>query len=180
MHGSTRDRLEELLGVRGTTGGEQWVADHLASCQQCTSQLEAMKAHSDMLQLLQTREELEPSAGFYGRVLQRIEQRAKKSIWAVFIYSPFGKRLVFASLTVAVALGTYVVAQESSDSHLRSLRIISQDVHDDALVEGDPAQQRDAVLANFASHSPASGNSQPVSFRPGTSPAMTSQEGSLQ
>jgi hypothetical protein len=112
-----------------------------------------MKAQAELLKSLRAPEEMEPAPGFYARVLQRIEQRAKDSIWAAFIYSPFSKRLVYASLTVAVMVGTYVVAQESRDGHLGGTSIVAQQLHDDPLVAGSQAQQRDAVLANFASHS---------------------------
>jgi len=152
MHGSTRDRLEELLADRGAGASAREVRQHVSSCPECLSELESMKSQSDLLQLLRPPEGTEPSPGFYGRVLQRIEQRAKRSIWAVFIYSPISKRLVYASLTAALALGTYVVTQESRDGHLRAQSVIAKDFHNDALVEGDQAQQRDAVLANFASH----------------------------
>lgn len=151
MHGPTRDRLEELLAARGAAEGDKLLGQHLSSCPECSSEFEAMKSQAELLQLLRTPEEVEPSPGFYSRVLQRIEERAKTSIWSVFIYSPFGKRLVFASLTVAVALGTYVITEENREVHLRG-SVLAQDMHDDALVEGNQAQQRDAVLANFASH----------------------------
>ncbi len=126
-----------------------------------------MKAQADLLQVLRAPEEVEPLPGFYARVLQRIEERAKHSIWSVFIYSPFGKRLVFASLTVAVALGTYVITEESREARLGAAGIVAQGVHEDALVEGNQAQQRDAVLENFAVH--------PVAYQ-----AANSSEGSLQ
>lgn len=112
-----------------------------------------MKAQSELLQSLRAPEQLEPAPGFYARVLQRIEERTKDSIWAVFIYSPFSKRLVYASLTVALMLGAYVVAQETRDGHLGGPRMVAQQWHDDPLVAGSQAQQRDAVLANFAAHS---------------------------
>ena len=111
-----------------------------------------MKAQSELLHSLRVPEEIEPAAGFYARVLQRIEERAKESIWAGFIYSPFGKRLAYASLTIAVMLGTYVITQETRDGHLGGQTVVAQDFHDDALVAGSQAQQRDAVLVNFASH----------------------------
>lgn len=152
MHGSIQDRLEELLVARGVAGEDKQVGQHLSSCPECSSELDVMKHQSELLQLLRAPEESEPSPGFYAKVLQRIEEQAKGSIWSVFIYSPFGKRLVYASLTVAMALGTYVITQESRDGHLHVVTLVAQDFHNDALVEGNEAQQRDAVLANFASH----------------------------
>ncbi|MBV9157750.1 MAG: hypothetical protein JO097_15910 [Acidobacteriaceae bacterium] len=111
-----------------------------------------MKTQSELLKALRAPEEMEPTPGFYARVIQRIEERAKDSIWAAFLYSQFGTRLAYASLTIALVLGTYVVAQESRDGHLGTSSAIAQDFHYDAPVTGSQAQQRDAVLANFAIH----------------------------
>ena len=151
MHGSIRDRLEDLLGAEQSTGHGDG-SNHLSSCLPCSMELEKMKAQSEMLRLLRTPEELEPAAGFYARVLQRIEERAKESIWSAFIYSRFANRLVYASLTVALALGSYVIAEESRDGHLGTHRMVADNVHAGAPVFGDQSQQRDAVLENFAAY----------------------------
>jgi hypothetical protein len=104
-----------------------------------------------MLQELRVPEEVEPAAGFYARVMQRIEERARQSIWAVFIYSPFAKRLTYASFALAVLLGSYVIAEESRDGHLTApSTMVAQGSHFDPPVVGSTAQQRDAVLENFA------------------------------
>ncbi len=153
MHGSMRDDLEDLLAARGAAGEQAEAAKHLSSCAGCSAELASMKAQAELLKSLRAPEGLEPAPGFYARVLQRIEERAKDSMWAAFIYSPFAKRLVYASLTVAVMLGTYVVTQESRDGHLGGESMVAQQLHDDPPVVGSQAQQRDAVLANFASHS---------------------------
>ena len=111
-----------------------------------------MQAQAELIRTLRAAEEVEPAPGFYARVLQRIEERAKESIWAVFVDSPFGKRLAYSSLLLAVLLGSYVITQEKRDGHLGEPPIIAQSVHQDALVAGSPAEQRDAVLENFAAH----------------------------
>lgn len=100
---------------------------------------------------------MDPAPGFYARVVQRIEECAKESMWGAFIYTPFAKRLVYASLTVAVMLGTYMVTEEARDGHLLGGPAIvaqsaAQSAHYDAPVTGDEAEQRDAVLENFAVH----------------------------
>ena len=147
MHRSTRDHLESLLAG----AGERTPEGHLSSCQACSSAVDAMRAQAVLLRSLRTPEEAEPAPGFYARVMQRIEERAKDSIWAVFVYSPFGKRLAYASLTIAVLLGSYVVAQESRDGHLLGENMVAQDIRYDApVVAGDQTQQRDAVLVHFA------------------------------
>jgi len=109
-----------------------------------------MREQAALLRTLKSEEETEPAAGFYARVIQRIEERAKDSIWGVLIYSPFGKRLAYASLTLAVLLGSYVVTQESRDGHLLGESVAALEVHYHAPVVGDRAHQRDAVLENFA------------------------------
>jgi hypothetical protein len=150
MHGSIRNDLESYLEGNGV---DTPVTKHLNSCGECAGEVAAMRVHNGLFRSLKSNEEVEPRAGFYARVMQRIEEKAKDSIWAVFVYSPFGKRLAFASLSVALLLGSYVVAQEKLDGHLMSDTVVSEQAHYDAPMDGDQAQQRDAVLQNFAAHS---------------------------
>ena len=150
MHGSIRGRLENLISARGAESTENEVASHLAACNECSSEFESMRDQAEMIRTLRAQEQLEPAPGFYARVMQRIEESAKGSIWAVFIYSPFGKRLVYASLMITVMLGSYLVSHEAIDGHLGST-MVARDAQA-SMVAGSPAEQRDAVLQNFASH----------------------------
>jgi anti-sigma factor RsiW len=161
MHGFIRDQLEDLLTARpsgarlprrNAIGESDEVARHLESCAECSSEFEPIKAQSALLRTLRPPEgEIEPAAGFYARVMQRIEECTKDSIWSVFIYSPFGKRLAYASLAIAALLGTYVVSLEARDGHLGGGDIVAQQMSGDVPCLGSQAQQRDAVLVNFAS-----------------------------
>ena len=154
MHGPIRDRLEDLLAAApsqtempgSVSSYEKTIAEHLAMCGECSSEFELMNNQSALLRSLRASEEQEPTAGFYARVVQRIEERTKNSIWSVFIYSPFGARLGVASLALAALLGTYVIGTEAKDGHLGSHNLVS-----DASFYGDQAQQRDAVLVNLVS-----------------------------
>ena len=152
MHRSIRDRVEDLLAARGAASKDREVNAHLSSCIDCSSEISLMQAQAELLSTLRAPEEMEPAPGFYARVVQRIEERAKESIWGAFIYSPFAKRLIYASVTVAVMLGTYVITEEARDGHLMGGQSVIAQVHDDAPVTGSEAQQRDAVLENFAVH----------------------------
>lgn len=153
MHGSMKDRLEDLLAARGAAiQGHEGLLEHLSQCSECSGEFASMQAQSELIRSLQAPEDVEPAPGFYARVMQRIEERAKDSIWAVFIYSPFAKRLAYVSLTIAIMLGTYVVAQESRDGHLHAAPVVAQRFHNPLPVQGSQAEQRDAVLANFASY----------------------------
>lgn len=150
MHGSIRNKLESLLEGKANVAEVQ---QHLIRCAECSGEVAGMRTQKDLFRTLKPTEELEPAAGFYARVMQRIEERAKESsIWAVFVYSPVGKRFALASLSVALVLGSYVVAEEKMDGHLMSDSVATEQVHYDAPMVGDQAQQRDAVLQNFAAH----------------------------
>jgi hypothetical protein len=151
MHGSVREGLENLLAAKSLATASE-AASHISGCAECATEVDVMRAQSKLLKTLQSPGVLEPSGGFYARVLQRIEESAKRSIWWVFVYSPVGKRLAYASLAVAVVLGSYVVAAESSDGHLTAANIAFPDSHYDAPVVGSADEQRAAVLANFVAH----------------------------
>jgi hypothetical protein len=159
MHGSVRDRLESLLaGDRSTENGQD-VENHLSSCTECSTELKAMKGQSNLLGLLRPADEIEPTAGFYARVMQRIEESTPVSVWSFFINSPFSKRLAYASLAVALLLGTYVITEESQDGHIGA-RFVTHQAADVTPVIGDQQEQRDAVLVNFASYQPGTGTAQ--------------------
>jgi hypothetical protein len=163
MHESIRNGLEDLLSGKGTagsmglsdklgTGVSRELREHLRSCVDCSSEVDAMSAQAALLRSLRAPEEAEPAPGFYARVIQRVEETGVCSMWAFFIYSPFGKRLSFASLALALLLGSYVIAQETQDGHLLANNVTSQVSSYDMPVEGSVAQQRDAVLVNFVSY----------------------------
>jgi len=152
MHGSIRDQLENLLAAGEPATGKPEVGAHLAHCPECSSELKVMRDQSKLLRSWKTEEELEPQAGFYARVLQRIEDKAKSSIWAGFLYSPFRKRFAYASLSLALLLGMYVFVEEKADLDPHEQAAIVQQSNSAESVFGDKAQQRDAVLVNLASY----------------------------
>jgi hypothetical protein len=149
MHESIRNELENLLQGKASANDAQ---RHLASCGECSTAMAAMRSQNELLRAMRAEGEVEPAAGFYARVMQRIEESTKDSIWAVFVYSPYGRRLALASLSIALLLGSYVVAEERIDGHLMPENGAVRQVHYDAPMEGDQAQLRDAVLQNFAAH----------------------------
>lgn len=172
MHGSVRNRLEDLLSAERPAAGNNQATEHLASCQECASELASMSSQAALLRTLRASTSVEPAPGFYARVLQRIEDRAKYSVWGAFIESAFCKRLAFASLALAIGLGSYVVAAELQDGHLGGERIVAQQFSGGAMVTGDRTERRDAVLVDFADYQPGS-----QSYQAGGQPY---REGSLQ
>lgn len=159
MHASVRDRLESLLAKDSSVEDCQSVESHLASCRECSTEVEAMKAQLSLLGLLRPSDEAEPTAGFYARVMQRIEESAPVSVWSFFINSAFSTRLAYASLAVALLLGTYLITEESQDGHIGG-RFVAHQTADVTPVIGDQQEQRDAVLVNFASYQPETGMAQ--------------------
>ncbi len=152
MHEPVRERIESLLTPKVSAMVYPEAQKHLSSCVECMSELTTMKAQSKILYSLRAPEEMEPDVGFYARVLQRIEERGGNSIWSVFIYSPYGKRLAYASLAIALVLGTYVVSEESQDGHLDANNSVVGQKNGFTPVIGNQQEQRDAVLVNFASY----------------------------
>jgi hypothetical protein len=66
--------------------------------------------------------ELEPAPGFYARVLARIESQAlPPSIWSFFL-EPFGARLAYAALALAVLLFAATMIDTSPDEDLLAVQ----------------------------------------------------------
>ena len=117
MHRLIRENLEVVLRndeVLKGASAEHPASRHLAECQECREDVAAMRRHTALLQgwRAPAQEEVEPRAGFYARVMDRIEAQGPASIWNLFFDSIFGRRLALASLTLAVLLGLYLVSTE--------------------------------------------------------------------
>jgi predicted anti-sigma-YlaC factor YlaD len=144
MHRSIRDHLEEVLA--GSRDGAK-LQEHLTNCEECGSEVEAMREQALLLRDL--RSDVEPRPGFYARVMERIDAEGPASIWNVFIESAFGRRLAMASMVLALLLGVYVVTAEQRD-HSGVVRV---DAGDQGLVWNEPgAPDRDAVLVNLVTY----------------------------
>jgi hypothetical protein len=164
MHQEIRQNLEDYL--RGDPGSSRELpaefSAHLGECVECARELKGLETQSQMFRSLRAPGDLEPRAGFYARVLERIESQPA-SIWSVFLDRKFGFRLAVASAAFVALLGTYLVTSESGPE-LASSAIVLTDTPRAAeaglqteaslVPEDSPAQQqqRDAVLVNLASY----------------------------
>lgn len=72
-------------------------------------QVDGYREQGELLRTLRAPRELDPAPGFYGRVMERIEQQAASSPWAVFFEPFFARKLVYASLALLVVLSSAVV-----------------------------------------------------------------------
>jgi hypothetical protein len=154
MHQEIRKNLEEYLkGSRAEVPAE--FQRHLGGCAECGNELRELEQQSEMLRSLQARD-AEPRAGFYARVLERIEAQQPFSIWSVFLERKFGFRLAVASGMLAAVLGFYLVASELREPAVALAPTITATVAttgsdtDSSAIEQE--QQRDAVLVNLASY----------------------------
>jgi predicted anti-sigma-YlaC factor YlaD len=164
MHRVIRDHLEEVLAESdaGRAGSarvrtNQDCEIHLQECGECRDEIAALRAHAGLLR--QLRADAEPRAGFYARVMERIEAQGARSIWSVFSESPFGKRLAVASMALAVLFGLYLVTSEQfidTSGANRSVQIISDVLPNEdqpSMVLGASGMpNRDAVLVNLVTY----------------------------
>jgi predicted anti-sigma-YlaC factor YlaD len=156
MHEPIKSDLEEYLNGRKKEIPSAFDA-HLRSCEACASELRQLEMQAAMLRSLRHAEEMEPPAGFYARVMDRIEEQARASIWTVFLQPRFGRRLAIASAALVLLLGTYLVTTEQSGPPAApaSVAVVTTNASpEDVLISQDTPeqqQQRDAVLVDLAS-----------------------------
>jgi predicted anti-sigma-YlaC factor YlaD len=109
MHRLVQNNIEEVLaGIEPAS-----VAEHLRACDECRSQITAMRGHAAAMRELRA-PAAEPRPGFYARVMERIEAQGPVSIWNLFIESAFGRRIAVASLALALLVGVYLISSERS------------------------------------------------------------------
>jgi len=152
MHEPLTGRIEEYLQGNVTMPD---VDDHLNQCESCRNELAEMKVQAAMLRSLRAGAELDPSAGFYARVLNRIDLQSGQSIWNIFGESLFAKRLAYASMTFFVLVGTYLVSTESRKQPYTAAApeaIIANDDYIHPTIGDNPQRDREAVLVNLASY----------------------------
>src|SRR5882724_5317414 len=157
MHDPIRENLEDFLMGSSRKMPQEFQA-HLEACDECANELRLLQTHSAMLRSLQCDADIEARPGFYARVMERIEARGPLSIWAQLLEPGFGRRLAFASATLVVLLGTYLVTSEPGDNSLASNPTTV--AYDATTSQVDVAgadtlhqqRQRDAVLVNLASY----------------------------
>ncbi|HLK21508.1 MAG TPA: hypothetical protein VKT81_21315 [Bryobacteraceae bacterium] len=152
MHRPIRENLEEYL--KGSTRQvPQEFHEHLKTCGDCARELQQYQAHAAMLQLLRSDVEKDPRAGFYARVMDRIEQEGRSSIWTILLRPTFGRRLAMASAVLVMLLGTYFVTSEQSEPSMASTDVVF--TGSPTAADQDSLQQqrqRDAVLVNLAAY----------------------------
>ena len=163
MHQPIKDNLEEYLRGSAHLVPQAFHA-HLEACEECASEVRLLETQAMMLRSLRSSGEAAPRSGFYARVMERVEEQGRTSIWSVFLLPSFGRRLAIASAALVVLLGTYLVSTEPGDRDiaLAPATVASETVSapvpeaglSDIPQQRDTLQQqrqRDAVLVDLAS-----------------------------
>jgi hypothetical protein len=166
MHQEIRQSLEDFLRDDDYKKGPGLPTEfhtHLGECGECAGELKSLEAQSQLLRSLRSTQDIEPRAGFYARVMERIEAQPA-SIWSVFLDRKFGLRLAVASAALIALLGTYLVTSEPSGPESASSpavvltdtpRATAASIQEASVQQEDgprQQQQRDAVLVDLASY----------------------------
>ncbi|HUA86105.1 MAG TPA: hypothetical protein VMB85_19750 [Bryobacteraceae bacterium] len=155
MHRVIRDHLEEVLADAQQC--DPRAVSHINECEQCRGEVQAMRAQARLLRELRTN--AEPRAGFYARVMERIEAQGAASIWNVFSESPFGRRIAAASMALLLLAGIFLYTSSSApDATAASptVQFISGQLPDEdqsqQVLTAPGAPDRDAVLVNLVTY----------------------------
>jgi anti-sigma factor RsiW len=162
MHRRVRDDIESFLaeapavdGFRSDGSRNPKVESslrHVEECAECGAEIAAMREQAALFRALRTPGEVEPRAGFYARVRERIEAQNPISIWNLFFDSAFARRVAMASAALALLIGIYLF----STDRLADRTIVIKNQPDWVLTGGmpDPAESpdRDAVLVNLVTY----------------------------
>ena len=154
MHALIKERLEEYLRGTGEQADLAAFRAHLASCGDCSGEIEGMRSQVRLLQLLRLPEDFEPGAGFYARVMDRIDAQRSTSTFYAFLDLHIAHRLIFASLTAVIVLGSYLVYTERTPSFGESgpVAVLASQTAERDLVGAHQAQDRETVLVALASY----------------------------
>lgn len=152
MHEPVVSRLEDVLHSAEPIAE---VENHLQHCPACRRELAWMRMQAEMIQSLRPPVDLEAPPAFYAKVMNRIDSQAKPSVWNIFGESLFAKRLAYASMTLLVLLGTFLISDPQGEDTLASnTPEIALSGREEAPVEidDDTEQAREAVLVNLATY----------------------------
>lgn len=153
MHQPIEDGLEDYLTGKAGTATYQGFVAHLAACAECAAEVGVMVQQAEWMRELRPPADVEPPAGFYARVMDRIEAQAAKSFWSVFLEPVFAQRLALACLALIVMLSS-AAWQSDPSPVLHEDNPVSILAAEDlpAATGADPIRDRTVVLTNFASY----------------------------
>lgn len=162
MHDVIRNGLESYLSRHLAPERLAAFRGHLAECAPCREVVTAFEQQSALIRSLRVpEEEAAPAAGFYARLMERIDSQRPISLWSVFLQPLFARRVMYASLALFLFLGSSMLWTDEShdvfanDSNLvgvlAGFGVQAQPV---AGVVADPDTAKDAVMDAVLSDRP--------------------------
>jgi hypothetical protein len=153
MHEIIRDHLEEHLRSKAASSGLLKFHAHLAECGECRDAVARMEETAIQLRTLRTSAGLELAPGFFARVMETIEAGKRPTVWSLLLDPIFGKRLVYASLTLVILLGTYMFSTEPVQIETASVpEVILSNQQREAQPSDSAETDRDVILVNLATY----------------------------
>lgn len=154
MHSLIQEHLEDLLSGSARADQPVEVQRHLDGCSECQSEVAVLRRHSELLQSLRSPAELEVRAGFYARVLDRIEAQRPASGWMNLLESAFAFRIALASAVLALLMGTYIVTNEDRAGETTAQQQELHVIHEDQvpIIETGQPRDPDSVLVSLATY----------------------------
>ncbi len=154
MHYPIRERLEEYLRDGGASADLRGFRSHMETCADCRKRVMEMETQAQLLKSLRAPAGIEPNAGFYARVLARIDSQRPISAWSFFLEPSFSKWFVTASLILVALAGSYMVSSEMQTPFGASspVVILASEPSASELLGSDPTHDRDQVLVALATY----------------------------
>ena len=107
MHDVIQNGLEGYLSRHLASERMAAFRAHLAECAPCREIVTAFEQQSALIRSLRvSEEEVAPAAGFYARLMDRIDSQRPTSLWSVFLQPLFARRVMYASLALFLVLGS--------------------------------------------------------------------------
>lgn len=110
MHEPLVSHLEEILQGKAVAAVKEAVYSHLAACPACATELGEVRQAAEIVRALRQTEILEPMAGFYARVMQRVEAQGRPSFWELLLDPVFGRRLVYGTGAAFLLMASFLLA----------------------------------------------------------------------
>jgi hypothetical protein len=153
MHQPMEQGLESYLAGRP----DESFLRHVEECVECREAVSMAQLHSEIIQTLRPpAESFEPTAGFYARVMDRIDSQREGSIWSVFLEPLFGRRLIYASAVLTLVLGISLFTSPREDQSMAE-QILAEQSHPSVTAasyeQDDHMQQdRETVLVQLTTY----------------------------
>ena len=153
MHAVVMESLEEYLSGTLTPAAHRDFEAHLSTCEPCRTEVAGMQEISRLFGAMVPEEQVEPAPGFYARVMKQVGGRRAAPAFASFfsLDLAFGRRLVFASLLLLAALGSYLVVREAEYPGGISPDAVMAQQESPAF---ESAQAHEAMLATLTAYEP--------------------------